>query len=302
MLRRAGIGERRRERRAMHRLLLDTVDRRWRRDTRDVKDRRRHVDHVRELRSDATAVGHTGRPPHDERVPRAAEMRADLLAPLERRVARPCPRGAIVRIHDRRAPLIQSAEALGQLELHLVGEWDAVLHRQLIERARDRALHACAVVAPDPEHEGVVELAELLDRVQHPAHVVVGVLREARVHLHLPRVERLELVGYVVPCGERRVARSELGVGGDHPELLLSGERLLTELVPALIELALVLVGPRFRDVVWRVTAPGGEVDEERLVRVLRPNAVQPLDASCPPSRRGSSTGPLRRRSGRRSR
>ena len=173
---------------------------------------------------------------------------------------------------------VEPAVALGELELHLVGERDAVLHRQLVERAGDRALHAGAVVTPDPEDQRVVELAQLLDGVDHPTDVVVGVLREPGVDLHLARVERLQLVGDVVPRREGLVARGELGVGGDHAELLLAGEGLLAELVPPLVELPLVLVGPVLRDVVRGVAAAGREVDEERLVRVLGADPVQPLD------------------------
>ena len=62
------------------------------------------------------------------------------------------------------------------------------------------------------------------------------------------------------------MARRELAVLGDHAQLLLTGEDLFTQLVPALIELALVLVGPLLRHVVWRVRRAGREVDEERLV------------------------------------
>ena len=64
----------------------------------------------------------------------------------------------------------------------------------------------------------------------------------------------------------------------DHAELLLAGERLLAEAVPALVELALVLVGPLLRHVVRRVGGAGGEVDEERLVGHQRLLLAHPVD------------------------
>ena len=87
-------------------------------------------------------------------------------------------------------------------------------------------------------------IAEVVDGVDHPADVVVGVLEEAGVDLHLAREHRLELVGHVVPRRDHRVALGELGVRGDHAELLLAGEGALALDVPAVVELALVLVGP----------------------------------------------------------
>src|SRR4029077_18623046 len=73
-------------------------------------------------------------------------------------------------------------------------------------------------------------------------------------------------------------SRRQLCVRGDDAQLLLARERLLPELVPPLIELPPVPIGPASRDVVRRVAAPGREVDEERLLGVLPPPPVEPLD------------------------
>ena len=81
-----------------------------------------------------------------------------------------------------------------QLELLLGRERDPVLGRQLVEGPRQGALHAGAVVTPDPDHQGVVELAHLVDGVEQASDVPVGVLLVAGVHLHLPRVEPLLVV------------------------------------------------------------------------------------------------------------
>src|SRR4029453_8053584 len=187
-------------------------------------------------------------------------MRADLLAPLERGVTGPCPRCGVVRLHHRGAPLLDASIAFDELELHLVGERYAILHRHLIERAGDRALHAGTVVAPDPHDHRIVELAQLLDRVDNPADVVVGVLRVAGVDLHLARVVGLEPVRHVIPGRERIIARCQFRVRRYDTECLLPSEYLLAKTVPPLIELALVLAGPGGGDMVRSMAAPGSEV------------------------------------------
>ena len=93
------------------------------------------------------------------------------------------------------APGVEPAVLLDQRELLLGREGDPVLHRQLVEGAGDRALQARAVVPEDVDDERVVELAHLLDRVEQPADVPVGVLLEARVDLHLPRIQLLLALG-----------------------------------------------------------------------------------------------------------
>ena len=72
----------------------------------------------------------------------------------------------------------------------------------------------------------------------------------------------------------------EHGVRGHHTELLLPGEDLLAQHVPAGVEPAPVLVGPLGGHVVRCVGGAGGVVDEERLVRgqgLLLPDPVDRL-------------------------
>ena len=157
-------------------------------------------------------------------------------------------------------------------------ERDPVQRRQLVERAGERALHARAVVAPDPDHDGVLELAHLVDRVDDPADVPVGVLGVARVDLHLTGVEALVRLVERVPRRERVVARRQLRVGGDDAERLLARERLLAHHVPALVERAAVLVRPLARHVVRRVAAAGRDVGEPRRRRLLGADPVEPVD------------------------
>ena len=158
--------------------------------------------------------------------------------------AGPRPRGGVVRAHHVAAPGLEAAPLQHELELLLVGQRNPVEHRQLVEGAGQGAFHAGAVVAPDVDHERVLELAHLVDRVDHATDVPVRVLAVARVHLHLARVEALAGLVERVPGRHRVGARRQLRVGRDHPALLLALEGLLAELVPALVELALVLVRP----------------------------------------------------------
>ena len=141
----------------------------------------------------------------------------------------------------------QSLDAAILLDQHhlLVGvEPDPVEERHLVERAGDRALHAGAVVAPHVEDQRVLQIAHLIDRVQQPPNVPVGVLRVAGEHLHLPRVELLLGVRERVPGREQIRPFGQLGVFGDDAKFLLALERLLAQLVPTLVELAPVLVRP----------------------------------------------------------
>ena len=177
-----------------------------------------------------------------------------------------------------RTPLIEPAVEFGELELHLVGERDAVLHRELVERSGDRPLHAGAVVTPDPHDEGVVEFTEFLDGVDHSADVVVGVLGEPGVDLHLAGVERLEVLGDVIPCREGVVAGVSSVSPGITPSSFCRANVSSRSLSHPWSNLPLVLVGPLLGDVVGGVAAPRREVDEEGLVGVLGAHRVQPLD------------------------
>ena len=81
-----------------------------------------------------------------------------------------------------------------------------------------------------------------------------------------------------VPGRDRGVPRRQLGVGADHAQLLLLVERDLALLVPAVGELALVLVDPLLRHVMRRVGGARREVDEERLVGQQRFLLARPGD------------------------
>ena len=142
------------------------------------------------------------------------------------------------------AELVQSlGEKFSGLQLREAGQ-----RRHLIEAALKRAFRGGAVVADDQVDQGVVENAEVLERVDQEPDMMIGVFEEAGVNFHLARKHRLHRRGDGVPGRDLGMARSELTILGDHPEFLLARESFLAQLVPALVEFALVLVGPFLRE------------------------------------------------------
>jgi hypothetical protein len=165
------------------------------------------------------------------------------------------PRRRIVRIGLGASPLVEPlGHVLGRHQvLGAVGPTDDV------ERAGQGALGRGAVVADDVVDEGVVQDVQLLQGVDEAADVVVGELQVAGVVLHLPGQDGLEVGRLVVPGRDLLWASGQVAVGGDDAELLLAGGGLLPHPVPALVEVALVLVGPLFGHVVGVWVAPGAK-------------------------------------------
>ena len=134
------------------------------------EDRRHDVDHVMELAADAAHVLDVAGPRNGHALPRSAEMRRDLLGPLERRIERPRPCHRHVRIGLVRAPVL--------VVQHLHGfrqSQDAVVGGHLVERSLERAFGAGAVVAADVDDQRVVEFAHVLDRLDDAADLMVRV-------------------------------------------------------------------------------------------------------------------------------
>ena len=147
-----------------------------------------------------------------------------------------------------------------------------------LNAAVQRAFRGGAVVPEDVVDQRVVEDLELLQRLDQPADVMVGVREKRGVDLHLPRQHRLHLRRHRVERRDFRRPLGELGIGGNHAELLLARKGFFADLVPALVELALELVDPLLRYVVRRVRGAGREVHEERLVGHQRLLLAHPPD------------------------
>jgi hypothetical protein len=118
----------------------------------------------------------------------------------------------------------------------------------------------------------------LLQGVDDPADVVVGVLQGARIDLHLAFQDGLDLLGHVVPGRYLVVAGGQVGVGANDAEFLLPGKSDLALGVPAVRELAPVFIGPLFRHMMRGVRRAGREVHEERLVRHEGLLGANPVD------------------------
>ena len=147
--------------------------------------------------------------------------------------------------HDRGAPLLHPAVAFGQLDLHLVGE----------------RIPFCIVSSLNDPVTVPSILAPLSPQIQmirvfssSPSSSIALITRPTLwsafsevpgVHLHLSRVEGLQLVGHVVPCQERLVARVSSASGGQL-RAPSDGRRSPLGPCPILVELALVLSAHSF--------------------------------------------------------
>ena len=157
-------------------------------------------------------------------------------------------------------PLVQARQQVFDLLNHLIEIGHLVVH------ADKAALCAGAIVTRDVDDERVVQLADILHGVHEPANVHVGVLHEAGEDFSLPRKQLAVVFRKISPGTEVLRAVSQLGALRDDAHLFLIGHRLGPDLIPALVELAFVLVGPLLGDVVRRVHRTRCKVHKEGLV------------------------------------
>ena len=157
---------------------VDSVDEVWLRQTGRFEDGGHDVDDVVPLVADLAAGLDALGPADRDRVAGAAVVRSHLLGVLEGRVHGVRPAHRIV---------VERLGAADQVELGqhvLEGLRDAVEGHQLVEGAVKAALGAGAVVTGDVDEEGVLVLAQVLEGIDQPSDLLVGVLGEAGVGLH----------------------------------------------------------------------------------------------------------------------
>ena len=90
-------------------------------------------------------------------------------------------------------------------------------------------------------------------KFEQAAIVVVGVGQESREHLHHAGIQFLLVGRERVPILHVGIVAREFGVLRNDAQFLLTLKRLLAIGIPAIVELALVLVRPFLRDVMRRV-------------------------------------------------
>src|SRR5262245_55017649 len=100
-------------------------------------------------------------------------MRSDLLRPLEWRVEAPSPGGGVMVVERLGTELVRLREPF----LHA----ERLAARTAGIDAVGTALAARTVVADDVEHERVVALPFLTDRLEHAAYFIIGVRKEAGI-------------------------------------------------------------------------------------------------------------------------
>ena len=174
----------------------------------------------------------------DHPVPGTAIVRCDLLGPGEGGVSCNSPSGSKVGVRHGTAELVVMFQDL----------LDGFRHRvevgHFVEETAHAAFSTRAVVAENVEDQRVIELAHVCDGVDEPADLGVRVLGEACEYLHLAGEEFLLVRGQLVPVLDRCGLRCKLRTRRHHAQLDLAGKRLLPQLVPPLVELALVLGDP----------------------------------------------------------
>ena len=235
-----------------------------------VEDRRDDVGAVVVLAADLAPGLDAGRPVDHQRVAHAALVAVALEHPVRGREAHR-PAGRVVVVGRRGPQLVEHGQVV--LDRVRVGVEELVL----VDRAVGAALARGAVVG-GVEDQGVVELARLLQVVDDPADLGVGVLREAGEHLGHAGEQPLLLVRQRVPGPDRvalaegarrhRVDRGQLGALGQDPPLDHPRQDPLAVGLVAVVELAPVLVDVLLGGVVGGVVGARAEPQVPGLVRL----------------------------------
>ena len=189
----------------------------------------------------------------------------------------PRPAGVVHVVGFRRSQGRQAAQGVECGQLVVDGGRNTVLGKEFADAAA-LAFGAGSVVAEDVDDHRVVGDALAVQFVEDPLDLDVDVLEEAGEHLHQSPLERPLLLGDVRPALHALGARRQFGIGRYPAGGLLPGEDPFPVGVPAVVESALVFVGPFLGDVVGSVRGARRPVHEERAVGGVCLVLAQPGD------------------------
>ena len=154
-----------------------------------------------------------------------------------------------------------------------------VEHPDVVDRALRAAFRTRAVVG-DHADDGVVELTTFPQEGEHPADLLVRMGQEASEAFHEAGGDRPVPGAERVPGGHPVRARRQDGRVGEQAGGQLAREHLLAPGVPAEVEAAAVPLEPALRRLMRGVARPGGEIQEERPVRVDGAQVAKELDSA----------------------
>ncbi len=196
----------------------------------------------------------------------------DLALPAaERRVAGHCPAPRVVVVRERPADLVEPSEHLGWLSRI------DVQHPDVVDRALGSAFRTGAVVR-DHADDGVVELSPFPQESQDAAYLLVRMRQEASKTFHEAGGDRPVPAAQGIPGRHPGRPRRQDGGRREQAERELAGKDPVAPGVPAEVEPAAISLEPAARWLVRGVAGAGGEVQEERLGCVDRPQVGQELD------------------------
>ena len=209
----------------------------------------------------------------------AALVGVDLVQP-KRCVGGHRPPHRVVRQCLRPAHEIQSRV----IERHIFKSVITRLYQQSTEVLRCAVLltFARSPIVGGEHDDGVVPLACGLQVLAEPSHALVDAVNHAGKDLHVAGECLTLQIAEFIPGGCRvllfGVSGRQHRVGGDDPELLLPGETLLTDLIPARIVSTPVFVHVCLFGLQRRVDRTMGIVEKKRFGRMRRANLVDHLD------------------------
>ena len=229
-------------------------------DSRSFHDRRCDITDVVVLAANLALGFDAVWPVHHEVILLTASMHA-LLEVAERRITGHRPAGVVMRIGVLAAPVIEVSQVCFQICLH------AVQNVGLVERTRESTFAGRTIVGSH-ENQRIVQLTNALKLGNDTTDLQVNPFHLCGKHFHLPCIKHFLFVAQRVPGGNFIDALGQLRIRRNDAQGYLPLETFLTSLVPAHVELALVLIDVAIGRVMRRMHRTGCPEHHERQVRL----------------------------------